>query len=203
MIKNAVFDIGGVLLEYEPERFIRCFGFDEADIKPLLKTIFKSDVWLELDKGTLSFKEAEDITAGRAPEYEKQIRTVYSDSERDALFGEKGGTVAFMRELKRDGYMIYLLSNFSREGYKHIEAKYGFIKEAHGGVISSAVGMIKPEPGIYKALIDKYGLIPGETVFIDDVQANVAAANGFGINGILFTDIEEVKHKFYLLTEGV
>jgi len=202
LIKNVVFDLGGVLLEYEPKRFLLSFGFNPETMQELKNKIFDHPIWLELDRGTYTFKEAEDIIAGNAPELETEIRRVFSDEKRSLLFGEKHETVAFMRQLKKNGYKIYFLSNFSHEGFKYVESVYGFLNESDGRIISSSIGMIKPERGIYEALINNYGLIPEETVFIDDLEQNIKAAVEMNIKGIHFTEINEVMKKFKILEDA-
>jgi len=195
MIKNVVFDLGGVLLEYEPKRFLMSFGFKPEIMAALKKAVFEHDIWLELDRGTYTFAEAVEIIAGLNPGLDKEIRALFNE-KRDLLFGEMHESVAFMRRLKNEGYDIYFLSNFSREGFSFVEGKYGFLQEAKGRIISSAVGHIKPEPEIYLTLLNTYDLKPDETVFIDDMEKNVEAARELGIRAIRFTDANDLKQKF-------
>jgi putative hydrolase of the HAD superfamily len=195
MIKNVVFDLGGVLINYAPVSYLRERGCDAARAALIIREIFGADIWGELDRGAYTWGEALEIFAKRTGLSLDEITDLLDGRFLESL-AIKPETEAFLDELLRQGYRVYILSNFSKEGFEYVSAKFDFFRRVHGMVISYRVKKIKPEPEIYEILLDKYGLVPGETVFIDDTPKNLDAAELMGFNTILFTDINEVKEKF-------
>ncbi len=192
MIKNIVFDIGGVLIDFNPLIFLTK-EYGEQKGRELTQLIFKDPCWQDLDKGTLSFEEAIEFFSAKRPEYREDIKRALSIPFIEGYFSEKTDTVELYRELKRNGYNIYLLSNFSKEGFDHVRTIYTFLEECHGMVVSAYIKMIKPEPEIYRYLLDTFNLDPDETLFMDDLQVNIQGAIDAGIHGICFTNAAECR----------
>ncbi|MBQ7637415.1 MAG: HAD family phosphatase [Clostridia bacterium] len=200
MIKNVVFDLGRVLVEFDPEAYIRSFGFGEPETKNLFDAVFGKD-WYLHDRG--DYKTIDDLSLALVKKYPD-----LSDGIRTVLNGDwvkihylKTGTAAYLEELKNRGYNIYILSNLSVESYEFI-SKYPFFTLINGGVFSYMENCCKPEPKIYKTLLERYSLDPAETVFIDDNADNIIGAEAFGINAVLFTSLDEVKQKVEALLLG-
>ena len=97
--------------------------------------------------------------------------------------------------LKNKGYNIYILSDLSKESYE-FNSKFGFFKDVDGGVFSFEINSTKPNENNYKTLLERFNLVPEETIFVDDKIDNIEAANKFKIKGIVFTNLEEVKFMF-------
>ncbi|HBR59176.1 MAG TPA: HAD family hydrolase, partial [Deltaproteobacteria bacterium] len=119
------------------------------------------------------------------PQFSAQISNWYGRWE-EMLGGPLDDTVEILAELKKKQVPLFILSNWSAETYPKAEAIYDFLHWFDGKIISGEIGKIKPDPDIYKLLIETYDLTPDNTVFIDDKLANVEAAEDSGIHGIHF-----------------
>lgn len=201
MIKNIVFDIGNVLLDYCWQDHIRRFGFHEADVERIGSAMMRSPVWNELDRGVWTNEELLSGFIQNDPELEPQIRLVFSDLS--TLVRERSGSVPWIRDLKKAGYMVYYLSNYSDRVKREAADQLHFLPETDGGIMSYEVKLIKPDPAIYEALFEKYGLNPEESVFLDDSEKNIAAARKLRMHGILVTSQEQAKRELEALLESV
>jgi len=183
---NVVFDLGGVVVAWRPDEILARAFEDPATRAIAKRELIGHPEWLELDRGTLTFDEAIERGAKRSGLPESEVRRLL-ESVPPALeaFPE---TVALLREVKAHDNGLYFLSNMPAESMAYLEKRYDFWALFDGAVVSSRIGHCKPEPEIYKYLIDTYSLIPRETIFIDDVLANIDAAKAFGIRTIHFTD---------------
>ena len=191
MIKNIVFDLGRVLVEFDPLTYIRGFGFPEETNARLYEAVFGYD-WYLHDRGDYeTVNDLREAVAAKHPELETEIRAVLKGDWVKIHYLKKD-TEAYLRELKARGFRIYILSNLSLESYAFIK-EYPFFALTDGGVFSYQERANKPEEKIYRALLDRYALLPRETVFIDDNEANVAGAAALGIRAVLFTDIESAR----------
>lgn len=188
MIKNVIFDIGRVLLTYEPYDYILSFGYTREISEIIFNIVFNDIRWLELDRGIISDEEHLNKLLIQNPNYSHIIKEVFSNW--DTMLKPMQKSVDFYMSLKERGYKIYLLSNFSKLAYEKEENENEFFRLADGKIISYAVGTIKPEKKIYELLLSKYNLIPQECIFIDDKEENIIAAKNLGINGIQFKDIK-------------
>ena len=191
MIKNVVFDLGRVMVEFDPAAYIGTFGFSEETSEALFSIVFGPD-WNLHDRG--DYLRIEDLCSAlvqRHPAYAAEIRAVLK-GDWVKIHYLKTETADYLKELKARGYRIYILSNLSVESYEYI-SKYDFFRYVDGGVFSYQENACKPEEKIYRVLLDRYGLTPEETVFLDDNPANIEAALSFGIRGVLFTDIASAR----------
>ncbi len=193
MIKNVIFDIGKVLLSYEPFEYVLSFGHGRELSEKLFNIVFEDKRWLELDRGTLPVEKYLEMLIKENPNYPKEIEEIFTNWIKMLEPIEKA--VKFYTELKNKGYKIYLLSNFGVV-YDKVEEIFDFLKLADGKIISAHVKTIKPEPKIYELLLSTYNLIPNECVFIDDKEENVLAAKEFSINTIHFINIETTIKEF-------
>ena len=188
MIKNIVFDIGNVLTDYTWNKYLHSFGFSEEVCERVAIATVKSKEWGEFDRGVMTVEAVVDTLVQNAPELEKEIRTFTADMS--GLVEKVDYAIPWIEELKAKGYKVYYLSNFSEKAEKECAPALDFIPYADGGILSYQDKMIKPEPEIYKCLLDRYELNPDECVFLDDVEANVEGARKQGIHGIVFTTKE-------------
>jgi putative hydrolase of the HAD superfamily len=195
MIKNVIFDLGRVLINFKPMEYLTSLGFGEEKSKILNDLIFKSDYWYECDRGIYSNTELAEILCKENNKFENEIKTVLAE-EWVNMLTLKEDTVKFLKDLKKDGYNIYILSNLSEQSHDYLK-NYDFFKYVDGGVFSYKLNICKPDPRIYKELFSKYSIKPEESVFIDDLQINIDAAKKLGLNGIVFDNINTVKNKFY------
>lgn len=178
-MKNIVFDLGGVLFARDKHKctpeFIDFFRFIRTDPMP--------DFWVEYDRGTLTLDQVVDALCalhGCTPEVARAYLREAIDRQEPVRATER-----LVGELKRAGYRLYVLSNMSREFIDFLR-RADVYALFDGEVVSCEEGTVKPEPRIYRILLDRYGLDPAQTLFIDDRAANIAAAREAGIDGFLF-----------------
>lgn len=185
MIKNLVFDLGNVLIEWNSEKILTSFEPEKERRQLLRQVIFESGIWHQTDKGELSLKEACDkVLAKLEDSYHSAVQNIfYNWYEVVEVYS---GLQEQIRLWAEQGYRIYILST-TCEIFYHIE-KAGLLPIyplLSGYILSSEVGIVKPEPEIYQKLLKKYGIEPTESVFIDDIQANLDTAAELGFETIL------------------
>lgn len=187
MIKNIIFDIGQVLAKFRWKEFIDDLGFEESIQKRVAEATVLSRYWKEVDRGVMSMQDIIDGCVSLDPEIEDKIRLFYKD--RRTIVTEFDYSEKLVLALKHAGYNIYLLSNYGEENFSYVKNIFTFMKYIDGSIISYEVKTIKPEPLIYKLFLEKYGLIPDECVFLDDLEDNLNTAKEFGIHTIHFTGL--------------
>lgn len=180
-MKNIIFDIGNVLLEFKPFDYL-LKHFDEKTMEDLMVIIFSSDEWIELDLGTMSIPEIKSRFIDRNPQYEKEIDFVLDHWSE--MLVPLMDNVKFVKILKDKGYKLYLLSNFPITAFKEVYHKYDFFRYFDGLVVSAYEHVIKPDTQIYQILLEKYQLNASECLFIDDMEANILTAKELGIQTI-------------------
>lgn len=190
MYKNIVFDLGNVLLSFNPREYLKN-KISEDKIDEVYKAIFSSEEWVMLDMGTISEKDAINNIIKRNSVYRDDINLAFKDWYEILKPIEE--TVEVLGALKENGYKTYYLSNFHELAFEAVTKNNKFFEIFDGGVVSYAEKIIKPEEAIYKLILDRYKLNPSETIFVDDVEANVEGASKVGIKTILFKDAKELR----------
>ncbi len=195
MIRNIVFDMGGVLIDFNPELFMDKEGITaEEDRTMIRKELFRSVEWALMDMGQMTEEDVEPRVLARVPErlrsHVSHLLKHWSDDRRMIK-----GMEDLVHQLKEAGYGIYLLSNASVDQpnyWKRLPVSQYF----DGTLVSAFVKRVKPMDEIYHLFIDRFHLIPEECIFIDDFPMNVAGAIMNGWNGIVFYgDAEELRGK--------
>lgn len=184
MIRNVIFDMGAVLLDYDPAVFIRHFGIEGEDMRLLQEKLYASWEWAMMDWGYMTEEETiERITPCLPERLQSAVPPLVKQWDRICPMVE--GMLPLLAELKEKGYHLYLLSN---AGPRHKEywPQLPTAPYFEGKVISAEEHLVKPQPEIYRVLLERYALRPEECVFIDDVPLNVAGAARCGIPGIVF-----------------
>ncbi len=192
MIKNIVFDLGGVLIDYKPERYLEHIGYSKEEIKLFTKIIFYGEEWDEYNSSKYSILETKQRLIQRYLEHINKINEIFNNIDFKYILFEIKDTAKYLKELNDRGYNIYILSDSSIESHNH-NKQFNFFNYIKGGVYSFEIGTTKPNENNYKTLLEKYKLIPEETIFIDDKKCNVEVANNFGIHGIRFTVLDKLK----------
>ena len=190
MINTIIFDMGNVLIDFRWKALYHEMGLEGEKFDKMARATVLDPVWNEFDRGEWTDEEILEGFIRNAPDLEKELRDFYGDRFR-GLLRKYDYTDEWLDRLKAKGYRIYILSNFSRKAYRECADELDYIKKADGAVISYMIKMIKPDPEIYRYLLDTYDIKPEEAVFIDDTEKNLAAARAFGINTILFTGKED------------
>lgn len=187
MIKNVIFDIGMVLINFDWDSYIRGY-FDEKTAEIVSDATWHSADWCKLDLG-VPFDEVMECFIANAPEYEEQIRFIIEHigecPERQKY------AIPWVKELKAAGYNVYYLSNFFEYLVNAAPQVLDFRAYMDGGVFSYQEGIIKPDHAIYQLICDRYGLEKSECLFIDDSEKNVVGAREFGMNAFRFEGYEK------------
>lgn len=192
MIKNIIFDIGNVLLNFHPHEYLlKKYSREDADF--LFNAIFNTGEWIELDRGTITEEQALDRFIKRSPDKEYLLREMMADFYN--VFTPIISSVKELHRLKEKGYRILYLSNIHIGIYEHVIDKYDFFKEFEGGIISADVKTLKPGKDIFHKLMDKYGILPEESLFIDDTESNIDTAEELGFTVIHLQDTGELGDK--------
>lgn len=189
MIKNVILDVGKVLVEWDNDTAFKKMGFDEKTAAEVAAATVCSKDWNELDRSAKSNEELLAKFISNAPQYEKEIRMVW---ENVALpIYQYAYTRKWILGMKRKGFHVYILSNYSAWTFEHTQEALSFLEDTDGALFSFEVHKIKPEPEIYRALLERYDLKAEECVFLDDRRENVEGAESCGIHAIQFTSYEE------------
>ena len=185
MIRHIVFDMGNVIIRFDPAFFIDREGItDPADRKLVMNELFQSLEWAQMDSGVLTEDTAEPLILARFPDRLKaQVRHLLHNWSypRDTIPGMED----LVQRLKDAGYGIWLLSNASKAQHVYWP-KVPVSRLFDGKLVSCDIGFVKPMREIYEAFTEKFGLLPEECVFIDDTTSNVAGAVACGWHGIVF-----------------
>lgn len=200
MVKNIVFDIGNVLAGFVWEDFYHSFGYSEEIFEKLADATVRSPFWNEMDRGKLSDEELLEGFIKNDPSIEKEIREVFENVER--IIKRFDYAVPWIKELKKKGYHIYVISNFSKKAHEECTKALDFMEEIDGGILSYQVKLIKPSPEIYQLLCRKYHLNAEECVFIDDLPRNVEAARKEGMKGLVFESLDQAQKELEVILAG-
>lgn len=191
MIKNIIFDFGGVLLDWNPRYLYKSYFNNDEEMEHFLADICNGEWNIKQDAGR-PFVEAVKELQAKFPEYAEAIQ-MYDDDWEKMLKCELPESIDLLKELKSMGYGIYGLTNWSAEKIGYAFANYSFFSLFDGIVVSGVEKVVKPDRKIYEILLERYSLKPGECVFIDDNLDNVDMAKVLGINAIRFDNIGNVK----------
>ena len=192
MINTIIFDLGAVLIDWNPEHLYRkCFS-DEAEMKYFLATVCTSH-WNEEQDAGRSIKEGTQALIQQFPEHEANIRAYYGRWD-EMLLGPIAGTLKIFTQLKQSRkYKLYALTNWSAQTWPIALSKYEFLNWFDGIVVSGHEGIRKPARAFYQLLLDRYHIKTNEALFIDDNPRNVTAAQAMGIRSIHFTSPEKLQ----------
>ena len=185
-IDTVVFDLGNVLISFNPRWLYRKLLPDEASIDRFFsETGFHA--WnAQMDAG-LSFAEGIAAQSARFPQY-RSLFEAFFERWSEAVGDVIPESLELLQTLRKNGIRTYALTNFSRENYPLASQRFPFLKDFDGSVVSGHEGVCKPDPAIYALLFERYSITPERAVFIDDKLENVEAARRLGMHGIHFTD---------------
>lgn len=192
MINTIIFDLGAVLIDWNPHYMYRTIFDDEQEMLDFLANVCTSD-WNEDQDAGRSLQEGTEHLVAKFPQHEANIRAFYS--RWIEMLGEPfHGTVEIFRRMKESNkYKIYALTNWSAETFPFAVARFDFLTWFDGVVVSGTEKMRKPTPAFYQVLLDRYQVNASEALFIDDNYRNVLAAEKMGIKSIHFKSAEELE----------
>lgn len=198
MIRNVVFDIGMVLINFRYREYMEDLGFSKEVQEIFCKNIIENKLWGDLDLGVRSAEEVIRDMKNSVSEY---------PAEADAFFEQITDIVEtfpyalpWIQELRREGYRVYLLSNYPKDLFAlHVKEKFTFADAVDGRIVSGYVKMVKPDPEIYKLLCMTYDLKPEECVFLDDRTDNLESAGALGFHMVHFQSYEQARAELEIL----
>ncbi|MCI6552769.1 MAG: HAD family phosphatase [Lachnospiraceae bacterium] len=193
MIKTIIFDIGNVLAGFAWKEYFRSFGYSQEILERIAAATVGSGFWGEYDRGILSDEEIMELFIRNDPGIERELRESLRDVS--GMVVRYGYAVPWVKELKERGYQVLVLSNFGRKGYEDCKDALDFLEYVDGGILSFQVKVIKPEPEIYRILLERYELVPEECVFLDDTEENLRGAERFGIKTVHFRSREQARQE--------
>lgn len=188
-VNTIIFDLGKVLVDYDWKKYLKSLHYDEASIQAVGDAMFASEDWVEADRGVRNEEEILQSFIDNDPEYEKEIRNAFEDM--GFTIHTFSYTRTWLKYLKKRGYKIYYLSNFSKPLYDRCKEELSFLDLMDGGYMSWQVKMLKPEPEFYQKLLKDFKIDPAKAVFLDDVLDNIAEARIQGINAVHFKGKKE------------
>lgn len=196
-IDTVVFDLGGVLIDWNPRHLYRKIFGNEAEMETFLAEVCNSE-WNEKQDAGRPWTEGVAEAIKLHPHYAEQIRA-YHERWTETLNGTIDDTVALLEPLKRNGIRILALTNWSNETFHFAEEMFPFLSEFEGILVSGDERLIKPDPRIFNLLIERYHLTPQHTVFIDDNLRNVEGARKVGLHALQFTNAQKLKQELNAL----
>ena len=192
MIKTIIFDLGGVLINWDPRNMYRKIFSDEEEMEYFLANVCTM-AWNEEQDGGRTWEEAINLLTPQFPKYKSEI-AAYRERWVEMLDGSIQGTVDILKQLKASKqYRIYALTNWSGETFPTALELFDFLQLFEGILVSGDENLKKPDPKIYQLILDRYNIEAGEAVFIDDSARNVKAAKEMGIASIQFESPEALK----------
>jgi 2-haloacid dehalogenase len=194
VITTIIFDLGSVLVDWNPNYLYRKLIADEQEMQDFLTNITTPD-WNEEQDAGRSLQEGTNLLIQQHPQHEANIRAFYD--RWDEMLGDPiQGTIDLFKQLKESGkYKIYALTNWSAETFPVALERYDFMGWFDGIVVSGVEKIRKPAPEFYQLLLDRYNVDPQEALFIDDNLRNILAAEKMGITSIHFTSPGQLKEE--------
>lgn len=182
----VIFDVGGVLIDWNPRHLYRkLFGADsDGAMERFLAEVCTPEWNLRQDAGR-PFAEAVAELTVRFPDRADLI-AAYDARWEEMVPGAHDETIDIVRELKAQGTPLYCLTNFSREKFPLIRRRFDVFDLFDGIVVSAEIGMVKPDPAVYRYLVERFGLEAPSCLFVDDVEANVGAASSIGMQAVRY-----------------
>jgi 2-haloacid dehalogenase len=194
---TVVFDLGGVLVDWDPRYLYRQLFDDPDEMESFLAEVTTAEWNAQQDAGR-PWAEAVELLVAEHPQRRELIEAFHRRWP-EMLAGEIPGTVDVLAELRAEGVRLVALSNWSAETFPVARERFDFLAWFEGIVISGDVGVNKPDRQIFEHLMEHFGIEPAEALFIDDSSANVEAAKALGLSAIQFTDAEPLRRELVRL----
>lgn len=200
-IKNIVFDMGRVLLDFSPEKVLKPYFTDEADCAYMKQVIFDSGEWDRLDAGEFSEAEALEMWLAETPDHLKEaLRTMFAEWHN--YLTPIDGMAELVAELKKNGYRCYLCSNTAARFEVYWQEREA-LRLLDGRFVSAFHKLMKPDAAMYRKMFETFSLIPEECFFVDDRIINIEGAAKLGMRGFLFETYDVDALKEAMRREGI
>lgn len=197
-IDTIIFDLGGVLIDWNPRYLYRKLFKSEEEVNWFLENICTSE-WNDQQDAGRSFEEATRQLIAKHPEFEEPIAAWYS-RWKETISGPISGTVDILREIRDSRrFRLYALTNWSAETFPWALENFDFLHWFEGIVVSGVEKCRKPLPEFFQILFDRYNVKPEQSLFIDDNLANIKGANALGLNAITFKSPEQLRSELKVL----
>ena len=191
MPNTVVFDLGNVLVRWNPRLLYEQLITDAEELEQFFDTVITHD-WIRAQDAGRPFDKGIALLAGQFPHYRSEISAFWERWE-EMVPGAIEGTVEILSELKKRETPLYALTNWSHETFPIARPRFPFFEWFEGIVVSGEIGLIKPDARIYQHLLERFGLAAEDCVFIDDSAANVAGAEAVGITSLHFQSPEKLR----------
>jgi|tagenome__1003787_1003787.scaffolds.fasta_scaffold20538532_2 2-haloacid dehalogenase len=189
-LTTVVFDLGGVLVDWDPRHLYRRL-LPEDEIEPFLEEIGFQE-WNRAQDAGRGWAEAVEQLAAQHP-HRRELIAAYAHRYDEALAGELPGTVALLDELHERGTRLLALTNWSAETFPRARERFPFLTRFEGIVVSGEERVAKPDAEVFRRLTERFAVDPREAAFVDDSPANVATARRLGFTGLVFTDADTLR----------
>ncbi len=186
MLANLILDIGNVICDWNPDGLVASAFESPEDQQAALAVTVGNPDWLTLDEGNMSVEEAIARAQARTDLNPDGIAQIYANLCTSLL--PLPSSMDAMKRAQEASVPMYILSNMQSHAWAHLEKTYDCFQLCSGVLVSCDVGLIKPDPAIYKSLCDSFSLAPESCVFVDDMAENIEAAITFGMQGAQLTD---------------
>jgi 2-haloacid dehalogenase len=198
-IDSVVFDVGGVLLDWDPEYLYRQMIADDDERRWFLTEVCSAE-WNAAQDAGRNWADATSELAARFPAHTALI-TAYDEQWEEMVAGPLEESVEVLQDLREAAVPTFALTNFSAEKWIVAKNRWDFLNRFDGEVVSGVEGVTKPDPEIYRILLDRYGLDPSRTFYTDDLASNVEAARDLGFVAEVFVDASTLRRQ--LIDRGV
>ncbi len=192
-ITTVVFDLGGVLIDWDPRHLYRQMFSDTEEMEVFLRDVVSPDWNAEQDSGR-TWAEATSLLVAEHPQHEPLI-SAYVERWEEMLAGPIEGTVDVLSDVRALGLRLYALTNWSAETFPRARPLFPFLGWFEGIVVSGDEGIRKPDPEIWRRLMARYEVDPRSTVYIDDMPRNAAVAANLGFQAIRFEDPRQLRDR--------
>jgi 2-haloacid dehalogenase len=200
MTEAVVFDLGGVLIDWDPVPALAITLGDDEARRLMAAEDFDFLAWNAHQDAGRSFSEGEAEVASTHPHWADHVRA-YFPHYTHSLVGERTATVAILREVVSSGIPAYALTNWSAETFHHAEQQFGFLADFTEVLVSGELRLLKPDPAIYRELLRRTGTRAEDTFFTDDSARNAEGARAVGLDAVQYTDAARLRQE--LVTRGV
>jgi FMN phosphatase YigB (HAD superfamily) len=188
-----VFDVGGVLVDWDPRHLYRNVFEDEAEMERFLAEVCTWE-WHHHHDAGVRFAESIPALTERFPHEAERI-AMWETRYGEMVLGEIPGTVDVLRDLHARGDRLLVLSNMTSEVWGPLTERFDWFALFEGWVVSGDDRVVKPDPAIYRLLVDRFGVDPATSTFVDDRQENVDAAVALGFDAVLFTGADDLRRR--------